>query len=117
MNNRIIKFRAWDGNNEKFDYFPNEKSDVIEIGRGIEYQQWTGLKDKNEKMIYEGDIISHKTFKPNERTIIKWQKNKGRFNCWSKKWQDWCSRDYDNLTNNREVIGNIFENKNLLVKK
>lgn len=100
--NREIKFRAWDEDIQ-------EMMHPVDISKPIHYYEWlgtkdlplmqfTGLLDKNGKEIYEGDCIGH------IHNVVEWSK------C------GWCVAGDRPLWmfKNKEVIGNIYESKELL---
>jgi uncharacterized phage protein (TIGR01671 family) len=73
---REIKFRVWDNTGKAFIYF-----DIYNYPSGVyggvsNPQQYTGLKDKNGKKIYEGDIVSFSTDNTvclGDKDINEWQ--------------------------------------------
>ncbi len=101
---RPLKFRIWDGNNRHFVY-----PEILELNAGLEYQQFTGLLDKQGKEIYEGDIV-HWTY---SRRLVRGEVAWGTCGFWIKGWVDILEAQYHWPC---EVIGNIYESKSLLEK-
>lgn len=125
---REIKFRAWD--KERSEMYEVDAlhfyRQLIEVDSETDHQttsiepyeimQYTGLKDKNSVDIYEGDIVE------NASKDLKFQVvyEAPSFN---RKWIDDISKRYrEHLTEPLawntyiicEVIGNIYENPELL---
>jgi len=116
--NREIKFRAWDG----VDYISNPftlhdlQSKKIQFTKDAVILQYIDIKDKNGVEVYEGDIIRAKMFlgdeeEPYENVSI----GKVVFDCGAFQLSaDDLNVDY---YHDIEVIGNIYENPDLLTGK
>jgi len=145
---REIKFRAWDKIVSKMrtvagidlfvprvvfsykegvdDFIPKERmlEDCI-------LMQYTGLKDKNGKEIYEGDVVEYQYFNTSEQEIRKSEvklMSIGDVNrnieayypfCYSisgsyKEKEREITECYLTPSNDCEIIGNIYENPELL---
>lgn len=147
MNNRELKFRIWD--NLKKEWVQNKglwrivtnDSGIGEITAPISFkqhplghsiQQFTGLLDKNEKEIFEGDIVKHNWIGLDAKigivvshfgeylVVDKYVFDKdGIFitkhytgNCW---YQTTLKSIFTSQPNHVfEIIGNVFENIKLL---
>ncbi len=132
---RTIKFRAWDKEYEKMTYFDDEdyeynpplvfRLDQVfkknsnyddyedfeynDITDKVEVMQYTGLHDKNGKEIYERDIVKSFFVDTDEagNEIYKYYIIEVKYD------EVLCSYKIDKFMN-LEVIGNIYENKELL---
>ena len=75
--------------------------------------QFTGLKDKNKKEIYEGDIISI-----NKELmgvyVVKFNEEQSRFSMYHDGAYETAGFNKDTIENCYEVIGNIYDNPELL---
>lgn len=113
---RIIKYNVWNPvikimlSYEKVNLEPMCKilnTDLIPL-------EFTGLLDKNEREIYEGDILKntkHKfTFK------VQWGIEGESYAGWAGNWneKDFISPLYNGPLENCKIIGNIYENPELL---
>ena len=129
-----IKFRAWDlieakmclvtkidwiEENVVLSYgepFTEEHEEYERFIHDIKLMQYTGLKDKNGKEIYEGDIIEYEDYthgavifgtQPTNRAVMKWNKE-GRYIL--------RGQGFIITPKECEVIGNKYKNPDLMRK-
>ncbi|ELU8199853.1 hypothetical protein SD231_000507 [Listeria monocytogenes] len=112
---RKIEFRAWDKEVKEMDYNPS----VIEIWQNkpineqfrleseekLVWMQYTGLKDKNGKKIFEGDVGWDEH---NEcYGVVKFEEGKFLY-----VWEN-IAEDLQEVADGIEICGNIHENPDL----
>ena len=133
-----IKFRAWDKENRRMieycdlsllnEFWETGKDDVFSME--LEVMQYTGLKDKNDIEIYEGDILkfeyAEESYYPLKGTgfdttllddmAIVVFKDGGYYleGVHNKRWRVDISICLEDRGNKPEVIGNKYEDKKLI---
>jgi hypothetical protein len=114
--NREIKFRIWDGK-EMRERPPLNEWEMEDGEFWVEncdnpIMQYTGLKDKNGKEIYEGDILAGSPSWECQRATVQW-KHGGfvKYGLYNSGWTD--TPLLDGL-GRFEVIGNIHEHQSLI---
>lgn len=110
---RDIKFRAWDGE-EMYNDVHHVGDKVFDPNGGFwreykEAMQYTGLKDKNGKEIYEGDLV--KTNYGKIGSIVYHEERAAFIIHDSNHFNELLYHEYYT-----EVIGNIYENPELLTE-
>jgi uncharacterized phage protein (TIGR01671 family) len=129
---REIKFRVWD--NVDYMSSPFTLSDIvckrIEFASSCPIMQYTGIKDKNNTGIYEGDILKvHVGHQKNQETVFEVFFDTGAFQMRSPHYAGRTAFitfatncfenipefiDVDDIQLYLEVIGNIYQNPELL---
>ena len=117
---REIKFRAWHKEKKimgevlgidilhKEIFFSNEDVDCYEHTdfKNIELMQYTGLKDMMEKEIYEGDILFEILGEEYFKVIFE----NGSYRAENEEY----SLDLSEYAHLCEIVGNVYENSELL---
>lgn len=119
---RTIRFRAWDGRRNKMMFFGLYSLLVDGIERNPEYMehyktgmidftpmQYTGLKDKNDKDIFEGDIC--KAVDSSGKIWTAPIEYKEGYFCFESNYSTILNSGY---AKELEVIGDIYQHMDLL---
>lgn len=124
MENRDIRFRAWNGKEMITDFIVGQRlvnALAILVNEKFakgEYKvkmwkvmQFTGLKDKNKKDVFEGDILADEE----AHYRVYWDGTTARWDCERLQDGELMQAHYgiEDVVGDSCIIGNVFENPEL----
>lgn len=129
---REIKFRAWDKSIQKIQpvlgiiYDSSDANGNVTTavkvpndrwlhGVSFELMQYTGLKDRHGKEIYDGDIVSGQIWSWKEPRVFEVKWNDNGYQPFLEQYMT-KEGEYHLYPSTCEVIGNIYEHPELLTK-
>lgn len=106
---------AWEG---KYDAEKNDDVNVIVPQNRLIFEQCTGIRDKNGKLLYEGDIVSFQSRGLFFKGTVVWTQEEvpgeitlGGFGIRLPEDQEYEFMDYSRDRDSLEVVGNIHEDE------
>ena len=115
---RTLKFRTWSKQAQCIIPWEELKPKFVKLLDNPEYpyMQFTGLLDKSGVEIYEGDIVKYSAFNEQKElqnyiNPIFWEQNFASFSVGNEH-SFWALSTCEDV----EVVGNIYENPELLKK-
>ncbi|WP_455756508.1 YopX family protein [Sulfurimonas sp.] len=114
---KVVKFRTYDTQAQKMLFWDKDNQDFLlkfclSTQHNYKIMQYIGTKDKNKQEVYEGDICIYINQKGQHIGEVKWINT---LNAFRLVFVD--REEFFFISNDNEIIGNRFENPELLEKR